>query len=148
VNVGLPSGAAISLIADRNVWIEANFKETDLTNVREGQPVTFSVDTYPGEEWTGSVASISQATGAEFSILPAQNATGNWVKVVQRIPVRIAVAPRDGAPPLRAGMSTEVEIDTGKSRTLPPMLVSVLESLGIADAIAGVRSQTETKSRP
>lgn len=115
VKAGAP---VMSIVADSHVWIDANFKETALTYVKPGQPVSIHVDTYPGREWQGSVESISQATGAEFSILPPQNASGNWVKVVQRIPVRIAITPEADAPPLRAGMSTEVEIDTGRSRSL------------------------------
>jgi membrane fusion protein (multidrug efflux system) len=117
---------AMTVVADRNAWIEANFKETDLTYVRPGQTVTIAVDTYPGHALAGTVESISQATGAEFAILPPQNATGNWVKVVQRIPVRIAVAVHDGDPPLRAGMSTDVEIDTGRRRALPAPLRTAL----------------------
>jgi membrane fusion protein (multidrug efflux system) len=115
---------AISLVADKRFWIEANFKETELTYIRPGQPVSISVDTYPDQTWTGKVDSISQATGAEFAILPAQNATGNWVKVVQRIPVRIAVKTEgDGdGPDLRSGMSSSVEIDTGYSRPMPKVV--------------------------
>ena len=112
-------GVVMSVIADSGMWIEANYKETQLTHVRPGQPVTVHVDSFPGREWRGRVASISQATGAEFSILPPQNASGNWVKVVQWIPVRIALAPPSDAPTLRAGMSTEVEVDTGYRRSLP-----------------------------
>jgi len=105
--------AALSLVADSGMWVEANFKETDLTHVVTGQPVTITVDTYPGHDWSGTVESIGAATSAEFSVLPAQNATGNWVKVVQRIPVRISISEEPGAPTLRAGMSTDVEVDTG-----------------------------------
>jgi membrane fusion protein (multidrug efflux system) len=76
------------------------------------------IDTYPGVRWEGSVQSISEATGAEFALLPAQNASGNWVKVVQRIPVKVVLTERDGAPPLRAGMSATVTVDTTYSRTL------------------------------
>jgi len=132
----------MSVVADGNAWIEANFKETDLTHVQPGQAVTFDVDTYPGRRWTGTVESISQATGAEFSILPPQNATGNWVKVVQRIPVRIAVAARPGDPPLRAGMSTDVEIDTGHRRAMPAPLRAAADWLdgGIAAAPAAART--------
>jgi len=108
--------AVMSLVSGSDVWIEANFKETELGNVRPGQPVEITIDTYAGKIWHGKVNSISQATGAEFSVLPAQNATGNWVKVVQRIPVRISVEREAGGLPLRAGVSTEVEVDTGKSR--------------------------------
>ena len=103
----------MSVVANRQPWIEANFKETDLTWLRPGQPVSISVDSYPGKTWHGRVQSIAQATGAEFSVLPPQNATGNWVKVVQRIPVRIAIAPDDQGQVLRAGMSVGVSVDTG-----------------------------------
>ena len=105
--------AAFAIVSDRSVWVEANFKETDLEWVRAGEPVRVVVDTYPSREWRGRVQSISQATGAEFSLLPAQNASGNWVKVVQRIAVRIVLEPQAGDPPLRDGMSADVEIDTG-----------------------------------
>ena len=107
-----PGQAAMPLVATRGLWIDANFKETDLTNVRVGQPVSIEVDTYPGKSWKGRVASISPASGSEFSVLPAQNATGNWVKIVQRIPVRLELDARPAdAPPLRAGMSARVTID-------------------------------------
>lgn len=110
--------AAFALVASDHVWIEANPKETDLTWVRSGQPVEISVDTYPGVRWEGSVASVSPASQSSFSLLPAQNTSGNWVKVVQRIPLRIDVRPEAGAPPLRAGMSAEIEVDTGHLRRL------------------------------
>jgi membrane fusion protein, multidrug efflux system len=100
------------------VWIDANFKETDLTWVRPGDKVSISIDTYPGRTWSGTVASIAPASGAEFSILPPQNSSGNWVKVVQRIPVRITVDRNPTDPPLRAGMSALVTIDTGHSRSI------------------------------
>ena len=102
------------LVANKTLWVEANFKETDLTHVAVGQPAQIEVDTYPGRRWKARVASISPASGAEFSVLPAQNATGNWVKIVQRIAVRLAIDPVEGAPVLRPGMSAEVEIDTGR----------------------------------
>ncbi|MCC6611071.1 MAG: HlyD family secretion protein [Burkholderiales bacterium] len=114
-----PGTAAMAVVADGRVWVEANFVETDLTHVAPGEPATIRIDTYPGRVWHGKVESISPATGAEFAILPPQNATGNWVKVVQRIPVRIALAEDPGAPQLRAGMSVEAEIDTGRHRGLP-----------------------------
>jgi membrane fusion protein (multidrug efflux system) len=112
----------MSVVANREMWIEANYKETDLTHVEVGQPVAIRVDTYPDHEWRGTVQSISQATGAEFSVIPAQNATGNWVKVTQRIPVRIAIETRPGDPELRVGMSAEIEIDTGYERPAPAFL--------------------------
>ena len=109
----------MGLVSDSIFWLEANFKETQLTNVEVGQPVLVRIDTYPGREWRGEVESISQATGAEFSVIPAQNASGNWVKVAQRITVRITldVGPNDS--PLRSGMSAIVEIDTGFERPAP-----------------------------
>ncbi|HVU23696.1 MAG TPA: HlyD family secretion protein [Opitutus sp.] len=109
---------AFSLIAVGAPWIEANLKETELTHVKTGDPVKIEVDTYPDRDFRGRVIAIGPATGAEFALIPAQNASGNWVKVVQRIPVRISVENPDPARPLRAGMSTEVDIDTGHVRTL------------------------------
>jgi len=105
--------AAMPLVATGHPWVDANFKETDLTHVTVGQPATIEVDTYPGRHWKARVASISPASGAEFSVLPAQNATGNWVKIVQRIAVRLELEDEPGAPVLRPGMSAEVTIDTG-----------------------------------
>lgn len=131
-----PGAAVMSIVAAGDVWVEANFKETDLTHVHPGQPVTIEVDTYPGQKWHGRVASVSQATGAEFSVLPPQNATGNWVKVVQRIPVRIAVHADQHPQVLRAGMSTNVEIDTGNYRALPGFMRAALNRLGILRADA------------
>ena len=101
-----------ALVMSGKRWIEANFKETQLTRVHVGQKVEVQVDTYPGRTWEGTVESIAPGTGSVFSVLPAQNATGNWVKVVQRIPVRVALDQVQGAPDLRAGMSAEVDIDT------------------------------------
>lgn len=110
--------AAMPLVAN-TLWVEANYKETDLTHVRVGQPATIEVDTFPGRKWKAQVASISPASGAEFSVLPAQNATGNWVKIVQRIPVRLAIVePDHDGMILRAGMSTNVDIDTGKQNSI------------------------------
>ena len=110
--------SAVGLVSTDDVWIEANLKETDLTHVRVDNPVEITVDTYPGHIWRGTVTSISPASGAEFSVLPAQNTSGNWVKVVQRIPVRIDIAREPDGPVLRAGMSAYVAIDTGHRRTL------------------------------
>lgn len=117
-----PGGPVMSVVADRDVWIEANYKETELTHVEVGQPVSVHIDTYPDSEWHGTVESISQATGSEFSVIPAQNASGNWVKVAQRIPVRIALHDSGGNPQLRAGMSAVVEVDTGYERPVPVFL--------------------------
>jgi membrane fusion protein, multidrug efflux system len=118
--------AAFSLVSTENMWIAANPKETQLTYVKSGQPVTISVDAYPGVEWTGKVASVSPASESSFSLLPAQNSSGNWVKVVQRIPMRITIDDTKGKPPLRAGMSTEIDIDTGHARGLPQFVDNLL----------------------
>ena len=116
-----------SLVETDHLWVEANFKETDLTHVLDGQPATVTVDTYPGVTWQTDVTSISAATGAEFALLPPQNSSGNWVKVVQRIPVRLEILAHPGQPPLRAGMSATIEIDTGYQR---PLLTSLLAWIG------------------
>lgn len=131
-----PGSPVMSLVADHDVWVEANFKETELAHVEPGQKVAVRIDTYPDHQWRGTVESISPATGAEFSVIPAQNASGNWVKVAQRIPVRISIDVRPGDPQLRAGMSAVVEIDTGFQRQAP----SFLSFLGILS----VSSITET----
>lgn len=110
--------SALMLVASDNLWVEANFPETDLTYVRSGQPVSIHIDTYPEHTWQGTVQSLSPATGAQFSVLPAQNATGNWVKIVQRVPVRIHIQPSEGQPHLLAGLSSVVEIDTAHQRSL------------------------------
>ena len=123
-----PGAATMTVVADHDMWIEANYKETDLTHVAVGQPVDIHLDTYPDHRWRGRVESISQATGAEFSVIPAQNATGNWVKVTQRIPVRIAIEMRGDDPALRAGMSAIVDIDTGHERPAPRWVRALLRS--------------------
>jgi membrane fusion protein, multidrug efflux system len=112
----------MALVATDGVWVEANYPETDLTYVKVGQSVKISVDTYPNAEWHGVVDSLSPGTGAEFSIIPAQNATGNWVKITQRVPVRIALDADPALPQLRAGLSSSVEIDTGHRRHLKDLL--------------------------
>ena len=117
-----------SIIVSDAVWIEANFKETQLTWMHEGQKAHVVADAYPDVNWPGSVTAIAPATGAEFAVLPPQNATGNWVKVVQRIPVHIRVDQAAGMPPLRAGMTVTVGIDTGVSRGLPRPLRRLVEN--------------------
>jgi membrane fusion protein (multidrug efflux system) len=109
---------AFALVSSDHVWVDALPKETDLTHVKPGDAATITIDTYPGVTWRGSVESISPASGSTFSVLPAQNASGNWVKVVQRIPVRIRVDQPADTPRLRAGMSAVVSIDTGHERHL------------------------------
>ncbi len=120
------SMTAFYLVATDYVWVDSNPKETELTNVRAGQPVTVTVDTYPDLEWHGTVESISPAAAQEFSLLPAQNTSGNWVKVVQRIPMRIRLDTGDkNQPALRAGMSVVVDVDTGHQRGLPQFLTAL-----------------------
>jgi membrane fusion protein, multidrug efflux system len=120
------SVTAFYLVATDYVWVDSNPKETELTNVRSGQPVTVTVDTYPDIEWHGTVESISPAAAQEFALLPAQNTSGNWVKVVQRIPMRVRLDTSDkNRPPLRAGMSVEVDVDTGHQRGLPHFLTAL-----------------------
>ncbi|MGH6753676.1 MAG: efflux RND transporter periplasmic adaptor subunit, partial [Bradyrhizobium sp.] len=111
-----------ALVTDRRPWLEANFKETDLTHVTVGQKAKVVLDMHPDVTWDAVVESISPATGAEFAILPAQNASGNWVKVVQRLPVRLRLVERSGEPPLRAGMTAYVSIDTKRSRSFAGLL--------------------------
>ena len=114
------STTAFYLVDTDTVWVTANPKETELTYVRPGQTVTVTVDTYPDHVWHGTVESVSPAAAQEFSLLPAQNTSGNWVKVVQRVPMRIRVDTSDkNLPPLRAGMSVEAAVDTGHARGLP-----------------------------
>jgi membrane fusion protein, multidrug efflux system len=105
-----------SVIDDKDIWVDANPKETDITYLRVGQKATLDVDSFPDHTFKGHVVAVSPGTGAQFSILPPQNATGNWVKVVQRVPVRIAFDKDEDTHLLRAGMSVVVDIDTGHSR--------------------------------
>jgi membrane fusion protein (multidrug efflux system) len=115
----LPAGtAAFGLVASEGMWVTAQPKETKLTYARPGQPVTVTIDAYPSWTWHGTVQSIAPATDQEFSVLPAQNSSGNWVKVVQRVPVRVTLQSDPGAPPLSAGMSAEISINTGHKRHL------------------------------
>jgi membrane fusion protein (multidrug efflux system) len=114
--------AVFSLIETSPLWVQANLKETELTNIALGQSATVVVDAYPDHEWRAVVDSIAPATGAEFALLPPQNATGNWVKVVQRIPVTLRLERTDDEPALRAGMTVTVSIDTERVRGLPDFL--------------------------
>jgi membrane fusion protein (multidrug efflux system) len=106
----------LSVIDDQAPWVDANPKETDITYLRIGQKATIDVDSFPDRTFTGTVVAVSPGTGAQFSILPPQNATGNWVKVVQRLPVRIAFDKSEDTKLLRSGMSVNVDINTGHSR--------------------------------
>jgi membrane fusion protein (multidrug efflux system) len=113
----VPAGTPVfSVVDDRQPWVDANPKETEITYLRVGQKATLEVDSFPDRTFTGTVTSVSPGTGAQFSILPAQNASGNWVKVVQRVPVRISFDKNEATRLLRAGMSVNVSIDTHHSR--------------------------------
>jgi len=109
VTAGSP---VFAMLSSRHIWIEANFRETGLTHMRPGQPATIAVDAYPGHLFKAHVASMSPATGSQFSVLPPENATGNWVKVVQRLPVRLELDAGDPAHPLYAGISVTARVDT------------------------------------
>jgi membrane fusion protein (multidrug efflux system) len=120
------STTAFYLVDTDHLWVEATPKETELTYVRPGQPSTVTIDTYPGVEWHGTVESISPAAAQQFSLLPAQNTSGNWVKVVQRIDMRVRIDTSDkNLPPLRAGMSVEVSVDTGHKHGLPHFVTAL-----------------------
>lgn len=115
-----PAGLTlVSMLGTDHVWLEANLKETQLGAVREGQRAEVHVDAYPGVVFEAHVESLSAASGSEFALIPPQNASGNWVKVVQRVPVRLRLVEAEGAPLLRAGMSAEVTIDTRGDRAAP-----------------------------
>jgi len=109
---------AFGLVDTRNMWVAAQPKETTLTWARPGQAARVTIDAYPGHVWHGVLQSVAPATDQEFAILPAQNSSGNWVKVVQRVPLRIEIHQGKNDPVLSAGMSAEVEVDTGHRRTL------------------------------
>jgi membrane fusion protein (multidrug efflux system) len=118
-----PAGQAVfAIVADRGLWVDANPKESDLTYVHAGLPASVTIDTFPGVEWKGSVCSIAPGTGSQFSILPAQNASGNWVKVVQRIPLRFCFGADEKTVGLRAGMSATVSVDTGRTRSVSDLV--------------------------
>jgi membrane fusion protein (multidrug efflux system) len=117
--------SVFSLVQAGPRWIEANFKETQLTDMRVGQAARVVADAFPGVEWQARVSTIAPATGAEFALLPPQNATGNWVKVVQRVPVHLSIEPSDGSAAgaeLRPGMTVSVSVETGGKRGMPDFL--------------------------
>ena len=106
------SAPVFALVSTRDVWIEANFKEVQLARMRPGQAATVKIDRYPDREFSAKVTSVSPSTGSQFSLLPPENATGNWVKVVQRVPVRLQLTRVDAAFLLQAGLSADVTVDT------------------------------------
>jgi membrane fusion protein (multidrug efflux system) len=124
----VPAGGPIlSVVDDEAPWVDANPKETDITYLRVGQKAMLDIDSFPDHTFKGTVVAVSPGTGAQFSILPAQNATGNWVKVVQRVPLRIAFDKAEDVHLLRSGMSVNVEIDTGHSR-IPGMSAKLADA--------------------
>jgi membrane fusion protein (multidrug efflux system) len=112
------STPVFALVVAGDIWVEANFKENQLAHMRPGQPAEIHIDSYPGKEFKGVVASVSPGTGSTFSVLPPENATGNWVKVVQRLPVRIELREVDPEFPLQGGLSASVTVDTRHQRHL------------------------------
>lgn len=112
VNNGAP---AFALLSDKHIWVEANFRETEVTHMRVGQSADISIDTYPGQVFKAHVVSMSPGAGSDFALLPPENATGNWVKVVQRVPVRLELDAIDAEHPLYSGISATVKVDTGIS---------------------------------
>jgi membrane fusion protein (multidrug efflux system) len=112
------SAPVFALVSVGDIWIEANFKENQLAHMRVGQSAEVRIDSYPGRVFEGKVASVSPGTGSQFSVLPPENATGNWVKVVQRLPVRVELDKADPAFPLHGGLSATVSVDTGHQRHL------------------------------
>jgi membrane fusion protein (multidrug efflux system) len=127
--------AVFSLIETSPLWVEANLKETELTNIALGQSATVVADAYPDHEWRAVVDTIAPATGAEFALLPPQNATGNWVKVVQRIPVSLRLERSDDEPALRAGMTVMVSIDTERVRGLPDFVPEAIANWHLPDYV-------------
>src|SRR6202171_2466934 len=110
--------SAFPLVSTHDLYIEANIRETDLTYVREGDSARIAIDAYPDASIAGKVTTLAPASGSVFALLPPQNATGNWVKVVQRIPVRLSFGQIPDGLALRAGMSVKISIDTGHQRSL------------------------------
>ncbi|MBT3264132.1 MAG: HlyD family secretion protein [Acidiferrobacteraceae bacterium] len=127
-----------TLIENQPIWIEANLKETQLTHILPGQQATIVADAYPDKIWESVISSIAPATGAEFSILPPQNASGNWVKVVQRIPINLAITNQAGDPQLRAGMTVLVRIDTRRKRELSGQIRDLLGERDVLELIRDV----------
>jgi membrane fusion protein (multidrug efflux system) len=124
------AATGFNIVSTDRVWVQASPKETELTYVKPGQQALVEVDSYPGQQWTGAVDSISPASASSFSLLPAENTSGNWVKVVQRIPMRVSVTNSPGKPQLRVGMSVELSVETAHERGFPSFLTGWFGSSG------------------
>ena len=118
-----PAGTPVfAIVGDEKFWIDVNPKESDMGDLRVGLPASVTIDAFPDRRWQGKICSIAPGTGAQFSLIPAQNASGNWVKVVQRVPLRVCLDAAEDLSGLRAGMSAYVAIDTGKQRSLAALV--------------------------
>jgi membrane fusion protein (multidrug efflux system) len=145
-----PGAPLMAIVPLDQVWVEANFKESQLATMRIGQPVTLEADLYGGKvRFHGTVAGFGAGTGSAFALLPAQNATGNWIKIVQRVPVRIALDPKELAEhPLQVGLSMQVDVDTHErggtrlpqlAQATPPLRTDVYDAVG-AEADKRIRA--------
>lgn len=144
VNAASP---VFALVATHDLWVEANFKEVQLAKMREGQEATVRIDTYGDRTFKGHIVSLSPGTGAQFSVLPAQNATGNWVKVVQRLAVRVEIDDADRDHPLFAGLSATVKVDTASQKGAPLANDSAAPiSASPAGTVVGERVATSTST--
>ena len=130
-----------AIVANTGLWVDANPKELDMTYVLESLPATVTVDAFPDRAWSGTICSIAPGTGAQFAILPPQNASGNWVKVVQRVPLRFCFDPHDDTSGLRAGMSAYLSIDTGRQRSLAGVVEGLAQWAGdLVGRISGAKA--------
>jgi membrane fusion protein, multidrug efflux system len=130
-----------AIVANTGLWVDANPKESDMTYVLESLPATVTVDAFPDRSWSGTICSIAPGTGAQFAILPPQNASGNWVKVVQRVPLRFCFDPHDDTSGLRAGMSAYLSIDTGRQRSLAGLVQGLTQWAGdLVGRISGAKA--------
>jgi membrane fusion protein, multidrug efflux system len=124
-----PGASVFSMMSTRRIWVEANFRETGLTHMRPGQEATIAVDAYPDRAFKAHIVSMSPGTGSDFAVLPPENATGNWVKVVQRLPVRLEFDEIDPDHPLFSGLSVTVRVDTGYHNSLRDLLHRALTTV-------------------
>jgi membrane fusion protein (multidrug efflux system) len=143
-----PNVPLFVVISNQDYWIDANFKETQLKDIRPGQKVEITSDVYPDRVFHGTVQSVSGGSGAAFSLLPPQNATGNWVKVAQRVPVRITVDDPDPAFPLRVGATATVTVDLRAAAASPPTPAAATGATGATAATAAPAPPAGAVARP